>query len=565
MIILLLAGLLQHCGKDTFVTTANPERSGDAKPTGLSESAGLPEKETAMEIVRKSNPRMVAVLLASTFIGCGELDDLAVDDTTPEVEALSTIEDGVCGASHDPDRDRDHKFHKRCEHYKHRRRYKRRKVGSAQLATRAMLDVNKLAVLEATTGTFDDGSVAPGTIEKLVVSIPRPDGKRRGERIFKGRPQDGFFSAPLGNLIHGQALTVEATISGLSKGKDRISLDDQVQYRPDLTVSHLDLPRSASFGLPTSIAATIREMKGDLGAKADCTLSADGQIVDRVTGIWVDAGGVVTCHFSHTFASTGQHAVRVDVGNVMPGDYDLRNNGAEATVMVASQVTYAGDALDATVAGTYANEVIDSAGNVLYRNSNTWGGTIQSISVTASWPMPVSFPLATVSGTATSAGSTWSLMAVGDVPADSSDEGEGTCAARSDAAGFNWITVCTIGAGGVGATNVNVSSFAGDVTYHSEGACTQTTSFQECDGGFTWNSGTGSQDGIRHSFGDTVAVSLSLSDASGMTLHGSPVLSLAPYTSQHDVPRTCETLPDGIQYCFQQQYLEAGVTGAEAH
>ena len=73
-------------------------------------------------------------------------------------------------------------------------------------------------------------------------------------------------------------------------------------------------------------AATIREMKGDLGAKADCVLSADGHIVDRVAGIWVDAGGVVTCHFSHTFASTGQHAIRVDVGNVMPGDYDMSNN-----------------------------------------------------------------------------------------------------------------------------------------------------------------------------------------------------------------------------------------------
>jgi hypothetical protein len=305
-------------------------------------------------------------------------------------------------------------------------------------------------------------------------------------------------------------------------------------------------------------------MKGDLGAMADCVLSVDGQAVDKVIGIWVDAGGVVTCHFSHTFASTGQHAVRVDVGNVMPGDYDMSNNGADATVMVASQLAFSGDAFDATYAGNDSNEVIDSAGNVLYQSNSTWSGVIQSISVTATWPTPVTFPLARVSGTATSAGSSWSLVDVGNVDADRSDDAsQGTCAARSDATGFNWITVCTTGADGSGSTNINVSTFAGDVTYHSEGACQQTTSFSECATGFSWNNGTSSQDGTRHPFADTVTVSLSVSDASGTTLQGSPVIPLSLYMSQHDVPHTCEMLPDQNQHCFRRQYLETGMRGAE--
>jgi hypothetical protein len=510
-----------------------------------------------METVRKSNWRMVSLLLAATMVGCAELPE---DGTTFEGALSTTTEDGACGPSHNPDRDRDHKFHKRCEHYKHTRRYKRRKDGDAQLAVRALLDAKKNVVLEATTGTFDDGSVPPGSIEKLVVSIPQA--KRRDERIFKGRPQDGFFSTSLGNLIHGQALTIDATISGISKGKNRISLDDQVQYRPDLTVSHIDLPQRAGFGLPTSIAATVREMRGDLGAKADCVLSVDGQLVDRVAGIWVDAGGVVTCHFSHTFAATGQHAIRVDVGNVMPGDYDMSNNGGDATVEIAPAIVFSGDAFDATYAGASSNELIDSAGNVLYRDSSTWSGAIQSISVTASWPVPVAFPLAAVSGTAASAGSTWSLVDISNVDADFSDDSQGTCAARSDATGFNWITVCTTGAGS-GATNINVSTFAGDVTYHSEGACQQTTSFLECEAGFSWNNGNSSQSATRHSFAGTVTVGLSVSDASGTTLQASPVLPLAAYTSQQDVPRTCDTQPDQTQHCFRRQYLESGVRGAE--
>ena len=68
-------------------------------------------------------------------------------------------------------------------------------------------------------------------------------------------------------------------------------------------------------------------MMGDLGATADCILSADGTVVDRVSDMWVDAGGVVTCHFTATFTTPGQHALHVAVGNVRPGDYDMTNNG----------------------------------------------------------------------------------------------------------------------------------------------------------------------------------------------------------------------------------------------
>jgi hypothetical protein len=504
--------------------------------------------------------RTISFLVAVAMVGCADQPG----DETVEEDALSIFDDdGVCGAAYNPDRDRDHRFHNRCRHYRQRKhRFRRQKVGNAQLSVRTLIDKNRDAMLEVTTGTFDDGSVAPGTLEKLVVDIAPISRKRRDDLMFKPR-SGGYFSTSLGKLIHGQALDVDATISGIHRWKDRISVDDKVRYRPDLAVSHVDVARSASAGLPVSIAATVREMKGDLGAKADCVLSVDGQIVDRAAGIWVDAADVVTCHFSHTFAATGQHALRVDVGNVTPGDYDMSNNSGNAMVEVASEVAFSGDAYDATYAGTSANEVLDSAGNVLYRNDSSWSGVIQSISVTANWPVPVAFPLAAVSGTATSAGATWPLVGVGNVAADSSDATQGTCAARSDTTGFNWITVCTTGSDGSGATTVNVSSFAGDVTYHSEGACQQTTSFQDCESGFTWNNSNNSQFATRHTFAGSVTISLSLSDAAGTTLQAAPVIPLAAYTSQNDVPPTCEMQEDKTKHCFRHQYLETGVRGAE--
>ncbi|MGI9166054.1 MAG: hypothetical protein ACR2G5_06670 [Pyrinomonadaceae bacterium] len=47
----------------------------------------------------------------------------------------------------------------------------------------------------------------------------------------------------------------------------------------------------------------MRELKGDVGATADLILYADGVEVDRANGVWVDAGGTVSCVFTHTFTS----------------------------------------------------------------------------------------------------------------------------------------------------------------------------------------------------------------------------------------------------------------------
>jgi hypothetical protein len=426
-----------------------------------------------------------------------------------------------------------------------------------------MVDSKGSAVLEATTGTFDDGSVSPGAIERLTVKLTGPGGKHHHELDFRPKPAAGYFSTPLGQIVHGQALTVDALVDGIDRRDDHLSVDDNVQYRPDLAVGQIDVPGTITQGLPTTIAATVRETMGDLGATADCILSVDGAIADRVTGMWVDAGGVVTCHFTYTSTAIGQHALHVDVTNVRPGDYDLSNNGADAMVSVAPQFLFSASVYDATYTGMDVTQVLDNAGDVLYADTDTFSGSTQSVSINGSWGIPLTFPLATVSARATSGGATWSLLDLSNLAAASSDPTQGTCGAGSDTAGFNWITVCTMGGNGAGSTSVNLSEFAGDVTYHSEGVCRQTTSFLDCVDGFSWNSGNGSVWAARHPLGDSLTVNLDLSDAAGTTLQSFPVVPLAPYTSQFDVPQTCDPQPDETtQNCFTHQYLEVGVKGS---
>ena len=63
-------------------------------------------------------------------------------------------------------------------------------------------------------------------------------------------------------------------------------------------------------------------------------LIVDGVAVDRATGIWVDAGDVVSCAFLYAFTTTGSHGVTVRVEGVAPGDWDTANNEASGTIAI---------------------------------------------------------------------------------------------------------------------------------------------------------------------------------------------------------------------------------------
>ncbi|MES1165503.1 MAG: hypothetical protein ABUR63_07095 [Verrucomicrobiota bacterium] len=459
---------------------------------------------------------------------------------------------------HDPDHDRDHHFHKRCEHYRHRHVFHRGHGANADLAVRTLLDVKGNTVLEATTGTFDDGSTPKGAIDRLDVRITRADKKHHDDMTFKPKPAGPRFTTPVGRLAHGQSLTAAADISGIGRGNDHVSVDDAVQYRPDLAVAHIDVPASATMGLPMSLAATVREMMGDLGATADCILSADGAVVDQVSGIWVDAGGVVTCHFTATFTTPGQHQLHVDVANVRPGDYDMSNNGADATVTMAPQFMFSASAYDATYSGSNVTQVLDAGGNVLYQENDTFGGSLQSATINGSWGTPLTFPLASVSAMATSGGTTWSVINLANLPAGSSSA-TGTCGAGSDPTGYNWITVCSATVNGAPGTTVALSEFAGDVTYHSDGVCAQTSSMADCAGGYTWNNDSNTTYAARHPFSGSLTMNLNVTDAAGVNLQAFPVLPMVPYTTQFSIPQSCDPQDDQTQNCSAYNYVETGV------
>jgi hypothetical protein len=113
-------------------------------------------------------------------------------------------------------------------------------------------------------------------------------------------------------------------------------VDETVKLRPDLAVDHITAPERTPIGMPVDITALVSERNGDVGARADCVLSADGVAIDRATGIWIDANRSVSCLFRPIFSTVGQKHLTVSLVSVDPGDYNPSNNSASASVEVVA-------------------------------------------------------------------------------------------------------------------------------------------------------------------------------------------------------------------------------------
>jgi hypothetical protein len=426
------------------------------------------------------------------------------------------------------------------------------------------MDAHKVTTVEATTGSFEDVPAAPGRIDELRIDIARTAPRCHDNQSVtaKSAQSSGYASLAVSNLVHGQAVTIAARVSGIDRGVDVVSVGDQVHYRPDLLVGSIDAPSSPAVGVPIAIAASVREGKGDEGATADCVLSVDGVASDRATGIWVDAAGLVTCHFTTTFASAGPHRLAVDVLNVAPRDYDSNNNHAEITIQAIPQFNFSGSVIDTVYSGEDIEDVIDPSGALAYHRDDTYTGRNQSASLSGTWPKAVTFPLVSLKATAASGGGSWSLIDVSGLPAAPADGSGMTCGSGSDTTGYNWVSVCAFPDVAGPATQVSISSFAGEVTYHSVGVCQTTSSFYDCAGGYTWNSDSDSQAVAYQSIARQLAFGLSIVDSADLALSAAPVVPVAPYATSDDVPRACDPQPDGSQHCTSHSYAETGLAGA---
>ena len=292
-------------------------------------------------------------------------------------------------------------------------------VGNLTLRSRALLAKDGNTVVEVTTGPFDKS--APGNISRVHLRAVDPsgrdddddkdgkdrkDGKEGKELRFRreyNHLRDGgyFASGPLPGLPHGQNLRIEAKAKG-SAHRDEVEAKwrDVVLYRPDLVVTEIKAPSEARTNTTVDILAVVKEGMGDLAAHAQCALLVDGAQVDDAPDMPVNAGGATGCQLAATFTKTGMHTLTVRVQNVVPGDYDDRNNEMTTQILIQNPVVMSYD-LGVRETKFHKEETKDvylttaafAAGTPDNHTVTTTDSTSQSGGVAGSVPVPVAVPI----------------------------------------------------------------------------------------------------------------------------------------------------------------------------
>jgi hypothetical protein len=242
---------------------------------------------------------------------------------------------------------------------------------------------------------------------------------------------------------------------------------------PDLAVTHVNARARTPVGAPTVVTASVAELNGDLGARGDCVLLVDGVEADRARDIWVDAGDLVSCAFTTTFAGAGARELAVRVQAVTPADFDPANNEATTTVTAlqatgATAVSFVGDVRDVTFAirDTFTTRWTNAAtGQLLFesRSETNTSGREQAAMFSVLIGAEVSFPLSRVELAQTSGGRALHAATWTDVPADGISSAGATCIARGVGTGLEFYLCSHV----LGFTEITYLRQAGTVTYHS--------------------------------------------------------------------------------------------------
>lgn len=212
--------------------------------------------------------------------------------------------------------------------------------GSASLEARALIAKDATVQVEAATGSLENGT-APGNIDKMQVKrFPSQAVVHNYNKLSGG----GYFTVTYPAGPRGETIQLQANISGIDPRRTGVvTASTPALLRPDIAVTSVSGPKKERPKVPVTFYATVAELNQDVGARTNCVLSIDDTVVDSADGIWVDASGVVTCEFSHTFETPGKYAVKVATTDVTPGDWDMANNSASTSIEIVNpdrQITY---------------------------------------------------------------------------------------------------------------------------------------------------------------------------------------------------------------------------------
>lgn len=463
--------------------------------------------------------------------------------------------------------------------------------GSAHMTARALLGQDGNTTVEVTTGALDSTDTPPGSFSKVQLKPLNPDGDALFAQNFTAPSSpNGYFSFIWPSLYRHQQTQIQGNIVGIDNRTDVVTVVETVKLRPDLTIHNFQVPASAMVNTAVIIPANVVELNGDASATTNCLLSIDGTVVDHTGNIYVDAGGSVSCAFSYTFKSVGNHTVQVTASNVTPADWDTSNNSASGTINIIDVNTNVAEhgsaSFDDTKGGfplsSTSTEQAWQGGVMVYNLSQSSGKTgEQQNSQAEFWSsgcpsdsnaVPVQFPVDVAYTETMDGAQVFSTKATGITAVTSTYPASGTFC-NSPAVSFVVQMGSTIAddyvinitsstyydsGGNALSTKQDVSATrnAGDVTYLSYGflcdwhkVCSTTDPslpFQ------VWNNPTESTLGTLVPVGSTWVPNVTVTDATGAGFGGKLAVSLLPSENVGGQPNRCFNRgPDSFGLTYQ--------------
>ena len=465
------------------------------------------------------------------------------------------------------------------------------RAGSALAATQALLAKDGSAVVEVVAGedwtgwtrerTMRDDPHGDATLAKVQLKAFDPAGALQFTRNFNrlGAPA---VSLGANGLVRGGRVQVQANVEDADPARTGVvTVDGPVLLRPDLSLLELRRPPRAVKNTAVPIVAVVRELNGDLGAWADCVLYVNGIESDRAYGIWVDAGGTVTCTMMHMFRELGESRLEVRIEGVTPGDYDPANNtasGAMNVIFVRSDFWFNAAFEDRTFSSHTRYESSWSAadGSVggEWSHASDVAGRVQESYMSGFMPRAVAFPLGELFARQYTRDEVVHAALFRQLAADWTSQGwygRESCVSRGyyhPNAGRGWLFVCSHEIdnpehGISGFTTVHYDRYAGDVTYASRGHSRYWNRDLGIDDAYSFNFTGREVVGRFARYGLEYAFFVRLVDR-GSVYTMNPFVGLLPYQTEHSAPRECWSWTDSwgtSRSCWEFAYRTTGVRG----
>ena len=427
--------------------------------------------------------------------------------------------------------------------------------GSARLAARALLGADGVTRLLVTTGSVDDPDRAPGELAKVQLKVYAPDGDPDVHAELPASHVRRLVRVPASRTARRCArIDVQANVRGIDRNRtDVVEISETVKLGAALGVS-IDPPAQVVTGVPTVITGTVRETNGQVGTYTSCVLYVDGVLVDRIDHIWVDAGDVVTCAFTHTFHEDGAHDVEIRLV-AGPGDQtfatDPPSDSGEVIALDPTPTpTFTASVMDRTVAEerlydeTWWNP--DGSNREFHQNNGEASRT-QSFAMTGTIARAASFPLSSVSVQLASTAGTWHSAQWSGLAAALPDLSGQSCVNQLVPAHGAHFYLCSTGTGFTGSTAFGYTRFAGTVTYHSRAFHRQWDAIAGVETTYSWNnaSETYAGGGQMRPLGSAVTFSVTVADLVGsipvsgtvpLASFDEGTVTLAPYTCHDEMP-----------------------------